>query len=120
MGRHTPARESFRPAGKWCCFEEENKVLAGPPPPMEVWVPGGGGPACGPLNLAGAPTPPRAASRVGREAARPCPRITDWRRKLESAAGAVLATEIKNNACTLAKYTVRAILPGGQPQAPVE
>lgn len=40
------------------------------------------------------------------------PRITDWRRKLETAAGAVLATEIKNNACTLAKCTARAILAG--------
>jgi|UniRef100_A0A7S4GJB8 translation initiation factor 3 subunit D len=40
------------------------------------------------------------------------PRLTDWRKKLESAAGAVLATEIKNNAFTLAKYTARAILAG--------
>lgn len=40
------------------------------------------------------------------------PRVTDWRRKLESSAGAVLATEIKNNACTLAKYTARSILAG--------
>lgn len=39
-------------------------------------------------------------------------RITDWRRKLETSAGAVLATEIKNNACTLAKYTARAIVAG--------
>eukprot|EP00669_Euglena_mutabilis_P001894 TRINITY_DN12483_c0_g1_i1.p1 TRINITY_DN12483_c0_g1~~TRINITY_DN12483_c0_g1_i1.p1 ORF type:complete len:299 (-),score=113.63 TRINITY_DN12483_c0_g1_i1:198-1094(-) len=40
------------------------------------------------------------------------PRLTDWRRKLETSAGAVLATEIKNNSCTLAKYAARAILAG--------
>eukprot|EP01012_Entosiphon_sulcatum_P054721 TRINITY_DN7579_c0_g1_i1.p1 TRINITY_DN7579_c0_g1~~TRINITY_DN7579_c0_g1_i1.p1 ORF type:complete len:546 (-),score=91.87 TRINITY_DN7579_c0_g1_i1:125-1534(-) len=40
------------------------------------------------------------------------PKMTDWRRKLETMPGAVLATEIKNNASTLAKWTSMALLAG--------
>jgi translation initiation factor 3 subunit D len=40
------------------------------------------------------------------------PKLTDWRRKLESQAGAVMATEIKNNAAALAKWTCQSILSG--------
>lgn len=42
------------------------------------------------------------------------PRITDWKKKLETAPGAVLATEIKNNACTLAKWAARGMLSGAE------
>ena len=34
----------------------------------------------------------------------------DWRQKLDSQRGAVLANELKNNSCKLAKWTVQAIL----------
>jgi translation initiation factor 3 subunit D len=36
----------------------------------------------------------------------------DWRHKLETQRGAILATEIKNNACKLAKWTTIALLSG--------
>ena len=36
----------------------------------------------------------------------------DWRSKLDSQRGAVLATELKNNSCKLAKWTVSALLAG--------
>ncbi|PVD39398.1 hypothetical protein C0Q70_02028 [Pomacea canaliculata] len=36
----------------------------------------------------------------------------DWRSRLDSQRGAVLATELKNNSCKLAKWTVAAILAG--------
>jgi len=36
----------------------------------------------------------------------------DWRAKLDTQRGAVLATELKNNSCKLAKWTVSAVLAG--------
>ena len=36
----------------------------------------------------------------------------DWRQKLDSQTGAVLAAEIKNNGCKLAKWTVATLLSG--------
>jgi len=36
----------------------------------------------------------------------------DWRAKLDTQRGAVLATELKNNSCKLAKWTVSALLAG--------
>jgi translation initiation factor 3 subunit D len=36
----------------------------------------------------------------------------DWRQKLDSQRGAVLATELKNNACKLAKWTTCSLLAG--------
>jgi len=36
----------------------------------------------------------------------------DWRQKLDVQRGAVLANELKNNACKLAKWTVQALLAG--------
>jgi len=36
----------------------------------------------------------------------------DWRQKLDTQSGAVLANELKNNACKLAKWTVQSILAG--------
>ncbi|TFK25985.1 eukaryotic translation initiation factor 3 subunit 7 [Coprinopsis marcescibilis] len=36
----------------------------------------------------------------------------DWRTKLDSQRGAVVATEMKNNSCKLAKWTVQAVLAG--------
>ena len=36
----------------------------------------------------------------------------DWRIKLDNQRGAVLATELKNNSCKLAKWTVNALLAG--------
>lgn len=36
----------------------------------------------------------------------------DWRTKLDSQRGAVVATEMKNNSCKLAKWTVQSILAG--------
>ncbi|KAJ2967710.1 hypothetical protein NUW54_g13430 [Trametes sanguinea] len=36
----------------------------------------------------------------------------DWRTKLDSQRGAVMATEMKNNSCKLAKWTVQSILAG--------
>ena len=36
----------------------------------------------------------------------------DWRSKLDSQPGAVLATEIKNNGCKLAKWTTCSLLAG--------
>lgn len=38
----------------------------------------------------------------------------DWRQKLDTQRGAVLANELKNNSCKLAKWTVQAILAGSQ------
>ena len=34
----------------------------------------------------------------------------DWRAKLDNQRGAVLATELKNNSCKLAKWTVCSLL----------
>lgn len=34
----------------------------------------------------------------------------EWRQKLDTQRGAVLANELKNNACKLAKWTVQALL----------
>lgn len=44
------------------------------------------------------------------------PRATgvDWRQKLDSQRGAVLATELRNNSCKLAKWTASAILGGSE------
>jgi len=43
------------------------------------------------------------------------PRNTgDWRKKLESQPGAVLATEMKNNNCKLAKWTAQAVMAGAK------
>ncbi len=36
----------------------------------------------------------------------------DWRQKLENQRGAVLATELKNNAAKLAKWTAAALVAG--------
>ena len=36
----------------------------------------------------------------------------DWRQKLDMQRGAVLANELRNNACKLAKWTVQALLAG--------
>jgi len=36
----------------------------------------------------------------------------DWRKRLDSQRGAVLATELKNNSCKLAKWTVSSLLAG--------
>ncbi|KAK7053994.1 eukaryotic translation initiation factor 3 subunit D, partial [Favolaschia claudopus] len=36
----------------------------------------------------------------------------DWRAKLDSQRGAVVATEMKNNSCKLAKWTVQSVLAG--------
>jgi len=42
------------------------------------------------------------------------PRVSkiDWRQKLDSQIGSVLATELKNNSCKVAKWTCNAILAG--------
>ncbi|EDO35013.1 predicted protein [Nematostella vectensis] len=44
------------------------------------------------------------------------PKMTgvDWRQKLDSQRGAVLATELKNNSCKLAKWTANSILAGSE------
>ena len=36
----------------------------------------------------------------------------EWRKKLDSQRGAVLATELKNNTCKIAKWAMCAILAG--------
>jgi len=36
----------------------------------------------------------------------------DWRSRLDNQRGAVLATELKNNSCKLAKWTVSSLLAG--------
>lgn len=38
----------------------------------------------------------------------------DWRTKLDSQRGAVVATEMKNNSCKLAKWAVQSILAGAE------
>lgn len=38
----------------------------------------------------------------------------DWRAKLDSQRGAVVATEMKNNNCKLAKWTVQSVLAGAE------
>ena len=38
----------------------------------------------------------------------------EWRQKLDSQRGAVLATELKNNSCKLAKWTASSILAGSE------
>jgi translation initiation factor 3 subunit D len=48
---------------------------------------------------------PRAAGAGGAQ---------DWRTKLDSQRGAVVATEMKNNSCKLAKWTVQGILAGAE------
>ncbi|KAH9855066.1 translation initiation factor eIF-3 subunit D [Lenzites betulinus] len=37
---------------------------------------------------------------------------SDWRTKLDSQRGAVMATEMKNNSCKLAKWTVQSVIAG--------
>ncbi|GBM77848.1 Eukaryotic translation initiation factor 3 subunit D [Araneus ventricosus] len=41
-----------------------------------------------------------------------CSGNIDWRQKLDTQRGAVLANELKNNSCKLAKWTVQALLAG--------
>lgn len=41
-----------------------------------------------------------------------CSGGVDWRQKLDTQRGAVLANELKNNACKLAKWTIQSILAG--------
>ena len=36
----------------------------------------------------------------------------EWRKKLESQRGAVLATELKNNSCKISKWALCALLAG--------
>lgn len=36
----------------------------------------------------------------------------EWRQKLDTQRGAVLANELRNNACKLAKWTIQALLAG--------
>jgi translation initiation factor 3 subunit D len=38
----------------------------------------------------------------------------DWRSKLDSQRGAVVATEMKNNSCKLARWAVQSILAGAE------
>jgi translation initiation factor 3 subunit D len=38
----------------------------------------------------------------------------DWRSKLDAQRGAVVATEMKNNSCKLAKWTVQSVLAGAE------
>ena len=38
----------------------------------------------------------------------------EWRQKLDTQRGAVLATELKNNGCKLAKWTVASVLSGSE------
>uniref|UniRef100_A0A5S6QNB0 Eukaryotic translation initiation factor 3 subunit D n=1 Tax=Trichuris muris TaxID=70415 RepID=A0A5S6QNB0_TRIMR len=38
----------------------------------------------------------------------------DWRSKIDTQRGAILATELKNNSCKLAKWTIQAMLAGSQ------
>ena len=40
------------------------------------------------------------------------PANDSWRRKLDSQRGAVLANELKNNACKLSKWTAQSLLAG--------
>ena len=39
---------------------------------------------------------------------------SDWRQKIDAQRGAVLATELKNNACKLAKWTTQTLLAGAE------
>ncbi len=41
-----------------------------------------------------------------------CSGGVDWRTRLDNQRGAVLATELKNNSCKLAKWTICANLAG--------
>lgn len=43
-----------------------------------------------------------------------CCNGVEWRRKLDSQRGSVLATELKNNSCKLAKWTMCALLAGSE------
>lgn len=38
----------------------------------------------------------------------------EWRQKIDSQRGAVLATELKNNSCKLARWTAQSILAGAE------
>ena len=38
----------------------------------------------------------------------------DWRTKLDTQRGAVVATEMKNNSCKLAKWAIQSILAGAE------
>lgn len=40
------------------------------------------------------------------------PRLTGWRKKIDAQRGAVIATELKNNAAKLAKWTAQSVLAG--------
>jgi translation initiation factor 3 subunit D len=39
-------------------------------------------------------------------------RVTDWKKKIDTHLGQVLATELKNNAAKLAKWTIQSLLSG--------
>jgi len=40
--------------------------------------------------------------------------VPDWRSRLDSQRGAVVATEMKNNSCKLAKWAVQSVLAGAE------
>jgi len=40
------------------------------------------------------------------------PKLTDWRKRIDSQRGAILATELKNNSFKLAKWTLQSLLVG--------
>jgi len=44
----------------------------------------------------------------------PTPNVINWRDKIDSQRGAVLATELKNNAFKLAKWTAQSLLAGAE------
>jgi translation initiation factor 3 subunit D len=73
---------------------------------VDAYIPGGGNPREG-QGLATIRAlnefDPRAQGAGG---------APDWRTKLDSQRGAVVATEMKNNSCKLAKWTVQSVLAG--------
>lgn len=75
---------------------------------VDAYVPGGGNPLNG-QALATIRALNEFDSRATGAGGAP-----DWRSKLDSQRGAVVATEMKNNSCKLAKWTVQSILAGAE------
>jgi len=75
---------------------------------VDAYVPGQGNPREGPALVtirALNEFDPRAPGAGG---------APDWRSKLDTQRGAVVATEMKNNSCKLAKWTVQSVLAGAE------
>ena len=87
-------------------------------------MPSSQNPTCHPTSPRNYPTTPHAASRRFHAASPPLQAYAlnewdskhsagiEWRQKIDQQRGAVLATELKNNSCKLAKWTCQSMIAG--------